>query len=120
MATVEDNRMTARLDYPGISLMAPVLHARLMQEDQGTLVRGEIMPTRLIGLVLWLVVAIVLVAAAARSVAAGNAWALVMVAAMISAFAAVTPGLRRAASRHQQEAVDQLEAALRARFAVDD
>lgn len=117
---VEDERLTARLHQPGIAFMAPVLRARLVQEDRGARVEGEIMRTELVGLLVWLVVVSVLVGAGAQAVAAGNTGAVVLVTVMVAGLAAVTPCLRRAASRHQREAAEQLEAALLARFAIDD
>ncbi|MEZ5412079.1 MAG: hypothetical protein R2761_28850 [Acidimicrobiales bacterium] len=119
-AIVDDGRLTARLHYPGVSVLAPVLRAQLVQESDGLLIEGEVQPTQLVGLVMWLVVAVVLVGAAVSAVAAGNVWAMGLTAAMVSGLAAVTPGLWRAANRHQQDAVERLEAALRARFAVDE
>ncbi len=119
-ATVEDGRLTARLHQPGISLLTPVLRARLVQEDHGIVIKGEMLPTQLIALLLWLVAAIVLAGAAVQAVAAGNAWAMGLAAAMVTAFAAATPGLWRTACRHQQQSIERLEAAILARFAVDD
>lgn len=119
VATVTDgDRLRAQIADPRAKTMRPTLSARLLPDDRGLLVQGQVTRIDTINLTIWLAIwcAIALtVVASAR-----NGVALVGGLAFVAVFGAFTPKVRTDNSRRQRLGEDQLLAALLSRFAVDD
>lgn len=81
--------------------------------------QGHINRNDLANLTMWLIF-LVMVAGIVLTQADGNVAVLLIGLAFVGGFGAATPNVWHHASRNQRRAVDDLEAALLTRFAVDD
>ncbi len=120
VATVtEDDRLEAHIYTPRSNRQTPVLKGRLLPDDRGVLIQGQVTRTDLDRLTGWLIFLAVMVGV----VLAGGTDNLVVTLlglVFVGGFAAVTPSLWRQVSRQHRDAVQSLENALLTRFAVDD
>lgn len=110
--------LKAQIAYPRSNRAGPVLEARLSTDDRGVLVEGELSRIDVVNLTIWVVIWAAIAVAVAVSARSGPALLVGLV--FVAGFGAATPSLWRQTSRSQRDEVERLQAALLARFAVDD